>query len=344
MRIGISSPYIDTGSGGERYILTLASWWSRSHTVSIFWDRPEQVHEVGRKLNLDLSRLEVTANIFARKSRLLKYITSSHFDCIIFLSDGSVPFSLAKYNILHFQMPFPMIRIGALKMSRYQAIVCNSEFTKRNLDEPISKVAEVIYPPVSIPLLSDKKKERIILSVGRLHPVKKHDILIKSFLRLKRFLPGWRLIIAGGLIHADETCANDLIHLATSGDIEIVPNSSYETLKDLYARASIYWHATGYLSQNPQEMEHFGIAPVEAMAAGCVPIVFNGGGLPEIVSQGRNGFLWKNDSELEGITRRLASDKHLLERMGIRAMKRAEYFSAQHFCDAFDTLLLRITK
>jgi glycosyltransferase involved in cell wall biosynthesis len=45
-------------------------------------------------------------------------------------------------------------------------------------------------------------------------------------------------------------------------------------------------------------MEHFGIAPVEAMSAGCIPIVFNGGGLREIVKEGYNGFLFSNEQEL----------------------------------------------
>ena len=38
--------------------------------------------------------------------------------------------------------------------------------------------------------------------------------------------------------------------------------------------------------REPRRMEHFGMVATEAMAAGCVPIVFCGGGLPEIVSHG----------------------------------------------------------
>jgi len=44
-------------------------------------------------------------------------------------------------------------------------------------------------------------------------------------------------------------------------------------------------------------MEHFGITPVEAMAAGCVPIVYRGGGLTETVTKD-SGFTWKTIDEL----------------------------------------------
>jgi len=37
-------------------------------------------------------------------------------------------------------------------------------------------------------------------------------------------------------------------------------------------------------------LEHFGITTVEAMAAGCVPLVYDSGGQAEIVSSGYNGY------------------------------------------------------
>ena len=35
--------------------------------------------------------------------------------------------------------------------------------------------------------------------------------------------------------------------------------------------------------RDPIKFEHFGIAPIEAISAGCIPVLFNGGGLNEIV-------------------------------------------------------------
>ena len=40
MKFGFYSPYLDTFGGGERYMLTLASYFSKDHIVDIFWDDP----------------------------------------------------------------------------------------------------------------------------------------------------------------------------------------------------------------------------------------------------------------------------------------------------------------
>lgn len=58
-------------------------------------------------------------------------------------------------------------------------------------------------------------------------------------------------------------------------------------VEKVYLRSKIYWHATGFgedENYQPIRFEHFGIAPIEALSAKCIPILFNGGGLREIIS------------------------------------------------------------
>ena len=57
-------------------------------------------------------------------------------------------------------------------------------------------------------------------------------------------------------------------------------------VEDVLIKSKIYWHAAGFgedPDKDPIKFEHFGIAPIEAISAGCIPILFNGGGLTEIV-------------------------------------------------------------
>jgi glycosyltransferase involved in cell wall biosynthesis len=56
------------------------------------------------------------------------------------------------------------------------------------------------------------------------------------------------------------------------------------------------------LERFPERAEHFGIATLEAMAFGCVPIVIRAGGQSEIVEDGRSGFLCSDTDELKKIT------------------------------------------
>jgi glycosyltransferase involved in cell wall biosynthesis len=78
-------------------------------------------------------------------------------------------------------------------------------------------------------------------------------------------------------------------------------------------------------------MEHFGIATVEAMQLGCVPIVPAGGGQPEIVEHGTSGFVCESFDDLERYTVELASDGPRVGVMSQAAIKRGDAFNPAVF-------------
>src|SRR5204863_206693 len=111
-------------------------------------------------------------------------------------------------------------------------------------------------------------------------------------------------------------------------------NLTRDRVRELFGRARIFWHATGLdepTGDHPELAEHFGISTVEAMAAGCVPVVINKGGQPEIVEHGTSGFVWDTLDELGQYTRLLASDTQLWSTMSAAARARAERFSTSTF-------------
>jgi hypothetical protein len=167
MNIGFFDPYFDGFGGGERYVLTLASHWSNSHAVSLFWNDPGILKNSEKRFGIDLSRVRVVKNIFREKNTLKKLYTTRTFDVIFFVTDGSIPTSLAHHNILHIQVPFSHVRIPLWKSWLFDAIICNSEFTKSHIHSIIQKRAQVIYPPVDIDRFSSNKKIHSILTVGR---------------------------------------------------------------------------------------------------------------------------------------------------------------------------------
>lgn len=342
MNIGFSSPYFDSLAGGERYALTLASHWSKKHTVSLFWDEPDVLRKAESRFNIDLSAVRPVENVFKTRNLFKKMMVSRSYDLIFFLTDGSIPTTFCRHNILHFQVPFQHIPVHSIKLSRFEAIVCNSDFTKRNITARLGKRAIVIYPPVSPIKPARMVKKRMILSVGRFHPLKKHDVLIEAFGKAK--FAGYELVLTGGLLPADANYLKQLERMASGLAVRLLPNISFDTLSLLYNQSLIYWHAAGFGEINPENMEHFGISTVEAMSAGSTPIVFDGGGLPEIVRSGKDGYLWKNSSDLLKQTANVIASKKLQESLSKNAVARSKKFSVQQFTEAFDMVIADIQK
>jgi glycosyltransferase involved in cell wall biosynthesis len=347
MNIGIYNPYFDSLGGGERYVLTLAEHWSQKHTVTLLWNDKELKQKAEERFNLDLSTVRIDTNFFQSGNIAAKLLKSAQFDLMIILSDGSVPMSMARFNILHFQVPFAHVSMPLWKRDRYQQIVCNSEFTKQHLDKTLRIETSVIYPPVDVDKFVTGKKAKLIISVGRFngqYTAKKQDILIQVFREgiKNHHFDGWRLLFAGGLLPSDIAYFEELQQKADGIAVEFRPNCSFNELRELYSKASIYWHAAGFGETNPANMEHFGMTTVEAMASGVVPIVFNGGGQSDIISGGKNGFLWLTKEELYKKTL-IAMKKTDVTRKIIReAKKTSAGFSKDRFTHEFDILLKRI--
>ena len=67
------------------------------------------------------------------------------------------------------------------------------------------------------------------------------------------------------------------------------------------------------------------------MASGCVPVVINQGGQPELVTHGSDGLLWDSRRELIDLTSRLTVDPEMLQRLSQKAVRSASRFSEDRF-------------
>ena len=173
------------------------------------------------------------------------------------------------------------------------------------------------------------------------HGAKKHEVLLQAFRKAQRNndLAGWKMVIAGGLLPSDRPYLHQLKTMAKGLPVEFYANCTFRSLQSLYGTASIYWHAAGYGESKPEHMEHFGITTVEAMGAGCIPVVYNGGGQPEIIDDHHTGLLWETPEELIQKTVSVIQKKNVLARIKRAAKKRAGEFSVDRFTKSFDRLL-----
>ena len=233
------------------------------------------------------------------------------------------------------------------RMDSYQLKAANSRFTRDWTRRLWGIDCQVLYPPVDTSSEPCVKNDAIV-SVGRFSQVghtKKQMEMVSAFRDLRPFLPpGWTYHCVGALDDSRESRAyfEAVRETAEGSAIEILANLTRSALRRELARARIFWHAAGYgedEGDHPERSEHFGIATVEAMAAGCVPVVIDRGAQPEIVEHGVSGFLWRTVDELRVFTRHLAEDEVLWRRMSDAARARARAFSRDALVRRFRTLL-----
>ena len=356
MRIGIYDPYLDDLGGGEKYMMTIAQCLAKHHDVSIFWDNKQDLDHLLKRFTLNLQGVTLRKNIFASQiSFWERFLETRKYDAIIFLSDGSIPLTLSKKLFLHLQQPLSQIVLsswkGKLKRLRIRGVFYNSAFTKSFNDKLLSGVrSSILYPPVSI---HDEKikKENIILHVGRfrvknvgVEDYKKQNMMVASFKDMvdQKKDHHWRFVIAASVKKEDEEKFALLQKAAKGYPIEFLINQSNDDLWGIYNKAKIYWHASGFgedLDKHPEYAEHFGISTVEAMGVGVVPVVINAGGQKEIVTDGKNGYLWNTREELQEKTERLMKNQKLWEEMSQEAQIRAKDFSKEKFCESINQLI-----
>lgn len=341
------TPYLDSLGGGERYMLTIAEILSSENSVDLLLDKhlaslgPEKLKlELGRRFDLDISRVNfMEAPLGAGSSPLKRLFFLRNYDLLFYLTDGSFFYATAKRNVIHFQAPFKNTSAagfwGRLKLSSWDFGIYNSEFTKSYVEQEWPIKGQVIYPPVDVNKIKPLPKKKYVLSVGRFTSflkLKKHEEMIRAFANIckSEAAYGWSLHLAGSL-EGDPAYLDELKKLAAGLPVVFHPNLEFKDLVHLYGESSIYWHAMGLGQTDPSKMEHFGISTVEAMAAGCVPIVINLGGQREIVEDGISGLLWDTIKELEGKTLEVMNDSKLRDSLAGRAHKSSQKFSRHNF-------------
>jgi glycosyltransferase involved in cell wall biosynthesis len=244
------------------------------------------------------------------------------YDVLISMNHAQMAPPVCRRNILSVFFP----QYPEWDVSGYDTIITNSQYTATWVKRYWGRDATAIYPPVPVRDITAKtaglEKQKSIVSVGRFFDVpggnnKQHLTLLKAFQDLMR--PDWTLTFVGAVQNA---AYYQRVRDAAAGDSRIYfhHNLTREQYLELLGKSVFIWAATGYEAKKPSSKEHFGIFPVEGMAAGCIPIVHNSGGTPE------TGCLtWDSPQELIDITKELQSDPEklvaLINEMPQRALR-----------------------
>ncbi|MFP4082228.1 MAG: glycosyltransferase [Candidatus Aminicenantes bacterium] len=216
------------------------------------------------------------------------------------------------------------------------AIISSSGREKKNLVDfyriPESKT-KVIYPGVnrklfypdsSLEVLKEigcTRRNKILLYVGRIEPVKGLMTVIEAFSGLKERNPSLyeqlKLVVVGGgrkevdlprnkeFMRINETMQNNRLE----GKVIFLGSKEQRELKNYYSTADVL--------VVPSVYESFGLVVIEALACGTPVIVSQIGEMKTIVKQGKNGFSFRPQDPISlarALERFFSSEKRLWDR------------------------------
>ena len=189
-----------------------------------------------------------------------------------------------------FRLMVGPLRYFDLKASqRPDYYVTISKYAQEKIKEHYGRDSVIIHPPVEIEDFKTKKGnnkpvekyvENSYITTSRQVNWKRIDLAVRACEMTQRHL----VVIGEGPEH------KKLVKLAKgSAFIKFLPLMKKEKLARYLGKAK------GYLFPS---MEPFGIAPVEALAAGCPVIAYGEGGAKDYVVDGKNGILFDQQTSV----------------------------------------------
>lgn len=369
MRILFYDKAIDILGGGQRYACQMAAILSNEHDVSFILKGKADKGFIEKAYNVDFSRVNVIPipkNLFLKipktplhmanefisevglqqECRKVSCMTKD-FDLFVNCEMSFQVKPLSKKSILitpfprdfgkgYYSLLYKMIRAKNY-IPDYDIVLCYSQFSKDWIRKLWGVDARILSPFCGN--LGKGEKGDFILSVSRFtyDRSKKQAEMLRAFKEMvDEGLKGWTLILAGASrdIKPEKAFLEELIMEGKGYPVSIEVNASHDKVCELYATSKIFWHLCGLgvdEEKEPKKLEHFGMTTVEAMQNGCVPVVFNGGGQREIVTEGINGFLVNNLAELKEKTFNLINNNEMLATMGSKDRERARDFDLVNF-------------
>lgn len=250
-----------------------------------------------------------------RAGKRLPFVTTLHGTDITLVGQDRSYLPITRFSIEESD--------GVTAISKYLRDRTNTEFAIRDC-------IRVIYNFVNCDLYTRdagaaerrreyaKDDERVLVHLSNFRPVKRIGDVIEIFDRVQKKIPAKLLLIGDGpdRSRAEWMAMDKKIH------DRVIFLGKQDRVHEKLAVADVMLL--------PSQLESFGLAALEAMACKVVPIATNVGGLPEVVEDGKTGYL-AEVGDVETMAREaidLLSDDSKLQHMA----QEARIAARGHFC------------
>ena len=201
-------------------------------------------------------------------------------------------------------------------------IVTNSKSNQEIVRKHLGRTPLVVHPAVDVKRvrssLQSERRGNVAVTLSRFRSAKDLEIIPSIAKRAEQC----RFILIGTADKDSEECLKKIFRrtkeLGVQDRVRILKNRPFSQILEKLSTAKVFLHTQSY--------EAFGMAVVEAMAAGCVPVVPRYGGpwcdiLAE--AQGKFGFSYRSPAEAADIINRLQDDDAMWKEVSRRASVRA---------------------
>ena len=204
------------------------------------------------------------------------------------------------------------------KIKKEIEVIQNFVDVKRFGKKPIDAFRRVIAP----------NDEKIIIHASNFRRIKRVEDVVRIFAKVNASVPSKLLFVGDGPERpaAEELCRE----LNLCDDMRFV--GKQEQMEEILAIGDLFLLTSEY--------ESFGLAALEAMAAGVPVISTNAGGLPEINVHDKTGYLG-NVGDIETMSEyaiELLSDKEKLATFKANAVEHAQHFDIHNVVPKYEEL------
>ncbi|MGB2267020.1 MAG: glycosyltransferase family 4 protein [Akkermansiaceae bacterium] len=236
-------------------------------------------------------------------------------DLFVNLSHANFMANPSPFGIYRLLFPVrPVLRENSPEavenLCSYNMMLSNSSFTKQYADlmwDYPTERSYVLNSPLRTSIADTGDtflneppvKSKKFVNIGRIETYKNQKLLIDAFLDARSrssATADWQLVLIGNVANTENSQQyfKECQHAAekSNGAVEIKGDVSHLELESELSEAFGYVHGMGAFvpaGAEPHLCEHFGQTIVEAMAHGCVPIVYARGGIFDVLDVGEGG-------------------------------------------------------
>ena len=296
--------------GAERVCASLANYFSTEHEVEILYFSGEIFYQINSKVKLDkFARNSKIPRILAKLLAIRKRAKDA--DCVISFMDSTNILSIIATAFLgrkliiseHSAHDFVGLKWRVLRRIFYPfasalTVLNRSDFNYYSF----VKNKAIIYNPSIFKPSFGGQKEKLIIFVGRLEPVKGCDIFLRALALLR--LDDFKLLVLGG--GSQKKSLQSLSAKLGLKNLEFL--GSVSDIQNYYKKAKIIVSSSRF--------EGLGNVLIESAFFDCIRVATPTAGAMELLEDGKNGFISSDFSEqalAKAILKALNADENVLE-------------------------------